>query len=365
MKQFILLLTLLSFFSCRPDELIDIDPQNNPELYFPSITSDVWDKTHPDSLAWDSDKLEELKTFHEENGTRAFIILKDGKIVVEEYWGKKIIPLSDFDKDSQWYWASAGKTLTAFTVGLAQQEELLDINLPTSTYMGEGWTSLPAEKEALVTVRNQLTMTTGFEYEAVDINCHDPGCLQYRTDAGEQWFYHNGPYTALQDVVANASNMLFQDFMDEKLGSKIGLNGEWMPQGDNSVYFSTAREAARFGLLMLNKGTWNGDPVMTDDNYYNEMINSSQNLNLSYGFLWWLNGKSSIIYPTTTNTVNTSFAIAAPDDMYSAAGKNGQFVNVVPSQNLVVIRMGEAPDGALVPITFHNEMWEMISALYE
>jgi hypothetical protein len=51
----------------------------------------------------------------------------------------------------------------------------------------------------------------------------------------------------------------------------------------------------------------------------------------------------------------------APNDLFAGMGKNGQFVEVIPSMNLVVIRMGEAPDGSLVPITFHNEMWEKIN----
>ena len=43
--------------------------------------------------------------------------------------------------------------------------------------------------------------------------------------------------------------------------------------------------------------------------------------------------------------------------------KNGQFIDVIPSENLVVIRMGETPDGNLVPIQFHDEMWERLIAI--
>jgi hypothetical protein len=54
---------------------------------------------------------------------------------------------------------------------------------------------------------------------------------------------------------------------------------------------------ARFGLLMLNKGNWNGNVILSDTNYYNQMVNSSQTLNPSYGYLWWLNGKASYMLP--------------------------------------------------------------------
>jgi hypothetical protein len=76
--------------------------------------------------------------------------------------------------------------------------------------------------------------------------------------------------------------------------------------------------------------------------------------------LWWLNGQSSIRYPGLPISFNAELASNAPSDLIAGAGKNGQFVDVIPSMNLVVIRMGEAPDGAAVPIQFHNEMWKML-----
>ena len=54
---------------------------------------------------------------------------------------------------------------------------------------------------------------------------------------------------------------------------------------------------ARFGLLILNNGNWDGNQIMTDTNYFNQMLNSSQSLNESYGYLWWLNGKTSYMLP--------------------------------------------------------------------
>jgi hypothetical protein len=53
----------------------------------------------------------------------------------------------------------------------------------------------------------------------------------------------------------------------------------------------------------------------------------------------------------------------APSDIFAAMGKNGQFIDVVPSRKIVVIRMGEAPDNSLVPITFHDDMWGKINSI--
>jgi len=135
------------------------------------------------------------------------------------------------------------------------------------------------------------------------------------------------------------------------------MNGQWIALGYNNVYWSTARDMARFGLLILNNGKWNDTTVISDVDYLNQMVSTSQGLNPSYGYLWWLNGKSSIIFPALPNSFNVSLSENAPDDLFAGMGKNGQFVEVVPSQNLVVIRMGEAPDGSLVPVEFHDEMW--------
>jgi CubicO group peptidase (beta-lactamase class C family) len=212
--------------------------------------------------------------------------LKEGKIAVEKYWGNNILNTASFDQNTNWYWASAGKTLTAFLVGLAQEKGLLDIQDKTSDYLGPNWTSLPPEKENLINIRHQLTMTTGLDYHVPDIFCTDPECLQYGQDAGTQWFYHNAPYTLLEQVVSNAAGVPYNQFTDTELESQTGMSGQWIRSGFNNLYWSTARDAARFGLLILNKGQWKDTPVMTDIDYYNAMITPSQDLNPSYGYLW-------------------------------------------------------------------------------
>ncbi|HEX2535137.1 MAG TPA: serine hydrolase domain-containing protein, partial [Chitinophagaceae bacterium] len=77
--------------------------------------------------------MADLEAFLQLKKTKAFIILKNGRMVKERYFGT-------FTADSLWFWASAGKTLTAFVVGVAQQEGKLDIDDKTSKYLGTGWT---------------------------------------------------------------------------------------------------------------------------------------------------------------------------------------------------------------------------------
>ncbi|MCG8700718.1 MAG: serine hydrolase [Bacteroidales bacterium] len=326
------------------------------QFYFPPNDSDNWDTLLPSSLGWCSDKIDSLHKFLEANNTKAFILLKDGKIVLEKYF-------DDHTADKNWYWASAGKTLTAFTVGIAQQEKLLNIMDTTSKYLGEGWTGCTVEQEKRITIWHQLTMTSGLDDGVSDSFCTIDSCLQFKADAGSRWAYHNAPYTLLDKVIEAATGETMNVYTNDKIKKATGMNGLYLKQGYNNVYYSTARSMARFGLLILNKGNWNGNQILSDSTYINSMVNTSQNLNESYGYLWWLNGKINYMIPQSQFVFSGSMNKSAPNDLIAALGKNGQFINVVPSQNLVWIRMGDAPGNSLVPFTFNDDIWVYLNDL--
>jgi len=332
-------------------------PVNGQALYFPPLTGTNWDTISPASLGWCTQYVDTIADFNAQRGSKAFLILKDGKIAVEQYYGT-------FTRDSLWYWASAGKTLTSFLTGIAQEEGYLDITRPTSDYLGTGWTSAPLAKEQLITVRNQLTMTSGLDDLTGDPYCTLPSCLQYEADAGTRWAYHNAPYTLLDTVIESATGQNFNTYFNSRIRNRIGMNGFWFPNGYNNIYGSTARSMARFGLLMLNRGIWDQDTLLHDTAYYHAMINTSQNLNKSYGYLWWLNGKQSFMLPYSQFVFGGSLSPDAPSDMYSGIGKNSQVVSVIPSQQMVIIRMGNSPDTNDVSLIYVNELWEELNKLF-
>jgi CubicO group peptidase (beta-lactamase class C family) len=325
-------------------------------LYFPPLTGNTWETVSPSSLGWCEDKIPALYSFLEGENTKAFIVLKDGKIVMEKYFGT-------FTQDSLWYWASAGKSLTSVLVGIAQKEGFLSINDKTSDYLNMGWTSCLADKEELITIKNQLSMTAGLD-DSGDIFCTLPSCLTYKADAGTRWAYHNAPYTLIDGVIENATGQTLNGYFLQKIRSKIGMDGLFVPLDYNNILFSKPRSMARFGLLMLNKGKWNNTNVLNDPTYFETMTNTSQNINQSYGYLWWLNGKNSYMIPQTQIVFPGSLCVDAPADMYAALGKNGQIINVVPSQNLVMIRMGNAPDNSLVPFLINNQIWQFLNPIF-
>ena len=319
-------------------------------MYFPP-NGDDWETVSAQALGWDVNKLSEAIAYAGTKNTYGLIILYKGRIVVENYW-------NNWNKNTVYYIASAGKSVTAFLAGIAQQEGQLNINNKTSTYLGTGWTSAPLAKENLITVRHQLTMTTGLEYNVPDDNCLTPACLTYKADAGSFWYYYNAPYRLLQDVIANATGTNYNTYTKNKLADKIGMkNFTWF----NYILWLNSRDMARFGLLILNKGTWNGTQLMTDQTYFNAMTNTSQNLNNSYGYLWWLNGRSSFMVPQSNFVFPGMLNPKAPSDLIAALGKGDKKIYVIPSKDLVVIRHGDdTGDAVLGPSSFDNLFWEKL-----
>jgi CubicO group peptidase (beta-lactamase class C family) len=345
----VLFLSLLA--SCKKNEIPDESPLPLP-MYFPPVGSDVWETINAKSLGWDTAKLNAAINYAASKNTYGLMILYNGRVITEQYW-------NGWTKDTRYPIASAGKSVSATLAGIAQQEGKLNINNKVSQYLGAGWTSCPPAKEDLITVRHQLTMTTGLDYNVPDDNCMTPTCLKYKADAGSFWYYHNAPYRLVQDVIANATGVDYNTYTKTRLADKIGMkNFTWF----NYILWLNTRDMARFGLLTLNKGAWSGAPVLNDATYFNNMTATSQNYNQSYGYLWWLNGKASFMVPTLTLSFPGSLAPSAPADMISALGKGDKKIYVVPSKNLVVVRHGDdTGTNTLGPSSFDEYFWALLA----
>ena len=287
------------------------------------------------------------------------MILKDGRIVVERYF-------NDHNQNANWRWFSAVKSLTATAIGVAQEEGFLNINNKTSDYLGNNWSLLTQAQEDLITVKEHLKMTTGLintPQNFIAWACTQPLCMQYNVDAGTKWQYHQGSFTQLQNMLTTSTNLNYQDYIKSRILDKIGITGSWETILGANIFSSNTRGMSRFGLLMLNKGTWN-DTIIVSENFYNEMTTASQNINESYGYLWWLNGKNSFMVPSNQVVFNGALIPNAPSDMIAALGGGDQKIYVVPSQNLVVVRSGNAAGAEeLANSSFDNELWEKISAV--
>jgi CubicO group peptidase (beta-lactamase class C family) len=326
------------------------------QSYFPPNDSSEWDTLSPSNFDWCPDKIDSLYGFLDEANSKSFILLKDGKIVLEQYF-------DEHTDSSYWYWASAGKTLSSFLMGIAQEEGFLNINDTTSDYLGSGWTYSSPEEEEKITIWNQLTMTSGLDDGVSNPFCTDDSCLIYLAEPETRWAYHNAPYTLLRPVLENATGQGINIYANQRLLNPIGMDGVFSYVGYDNVFSSTTRSMARFGLLIQNNGEWDGTQILSDENYFNQMVNTSQALNESYGYLWWLNGKSSFMLPGTQFVFDGSIFPNAPNDVIAALGKNGQIINVVPSENMVWVRMGNASSTELVETNLNIGIWNYINDL--
>lgn len=348
----ILLFVLLSLISCTKDN--HPAPTPDTSMFFPANSGSDWETISPAELGWNTAAMEDLKTFLAEKNTKSFMILVNGRIAMEEYF-------NGHTASTDWEWNSAGKTLTSVTTGIAQQENLLNINNKVSDYLGTGWTNMFLEKENLITVRNLLTMTSGISDESQLVIQKN---LTYVADAGTRWAYSN-VFQLLMDVDATATNSDFETYFNEKLKNKIGMEGFWNFGVIFKIYHSNTRSMARFGLLALNKGKWKNEQIINED-YFNESTNTSQNINPSYGYLWWLNGKTKFMVPGSQYVFQGSLIPNAPSDMFAALGASDQKLYIIPARKMVIVRMGDAsdPDNPTFATSgFDNALWAKINAV--
>lgn len=352
------LLILFTLLSCTSDPGPDPMDGEPPEesLYFPENSGNAWEEASLDELGWNDTAVPALNDFLEATNTKGFLVLVGGRIALESYF-------NGHDQNKLWYWASAGKTLSCMAVGIAQQEGFLDLDDPSSDHLGAGWTSADPEQEAQIRIWNQLTMTTGLD--EAEFDCTSPSCLKFVAPAGSRWSYHNGPYTLLQSVVSSAVGEDFDAYFDRKIRTPLGMNGFWFDTAEGGrTYYSNTRSMARFGLCVLAEGSWEGTEILSDNEFFEEMKTPSQSLNESYGYLWWLNGQDSYMAPVSQFRFQGPLIPAAPADLFAGLGKNDQKVYVIPSLDMVVVRMGEDPGGnALAVSDFDNELWTYLNAV--
>jgi len=327
------------------DSLIDEE-----SYYYPPLSGNEWEIDTRESVGLISEKLDDLTQFIGENNSTAFIILYKGRIVVEEYW-------NDWDIHTSELIYSAAKSITSILIGIAIDEGLLGIDDKVSDLIGVGWSGAPQDKEEMIKVWHLLTMTSGLE---------DKKELGYVADAGTVNYYNTKVYYVLGDILEKITGSR-DNFTKSALLDKIGMtNSQWVVKllGNINTMESSARDMARFGHLVLSKGNWDGNQIVSND-WINEATNSSQELNPSYGYLFWLNGKESYIPPKKEKVVGSAIP-EGPADMVMALGAQDKKIYIIPSLDMVVIRHGDAADAStLAGSEFDNAIWERLSKAFK
>ncbi|MHC4916295.1 MAG: serine hydrolase, partial [Planctomycetota bacterium] len=286
--------------------------------YFPTGTD--WETVSFADVGWDDSGLAGLLFYLQLTGSRTFLVLKDGKILVEAYW-------EGWDKDTVHPLYSATKGHTSLLVGNAQHRGELSLEDAVIDHLGAGWSGATPAQEAAITVRHLVTMTAGLTDD-----------LDYEAPAGEQWRYA-GTYYQNFEVLLAATGKTNTQLTREEIVEPTGMENTYYSDGEGWVQ-TTNRDCGRYGLMMLAGGQWNGGSIVHDKKYLGEAINTSQDMNPTYGYLWWLNGKSSYMMPGDTVGSPGPLMPDAPSEAYLAAGAFHQYVMPIPSHDLVIVRMG-------------------------
>ncbi len=333
------------------------------QLYFPPSASGQWETVRPAEVGWHAKRLDDALSFAGGKHSTGLIVLRDGRILAERYWGTGgAHTVRDI--------ASAQKSVVSVLVGIAQQQGLLSIDAPSSAVLGDGWSQAPADHERRITLRHHLSMCTGLDEE-----------LAPESEPGASWYYNNRAYHIVKDGLERVTGRPLDEWSREVLWGPIGMaDTSWVTRqappgvprnlfafGPEDAPFSalltTVRDMARFGLLVQNHGEWDGRPVLADRFYLDAATETSQQMNPSYGFFWWLNGKASYLRPMRQGRVAGPLVPSAPPDLFCALGAADQKIYVCRSLGLVVARQGAAAEepGAAMS-SFDDALWAKLMA---
>ena len=282
----------------------------------------------------------------------ALVVLWRGRIVAERYWNGWTTT-----KDS--IIASASKSVISTMVGELSRQGRLSLDSTVAKYLGAGWSRSPST-ESRITVRHLLGMMSGLD-----------DSLKFVVQPGNRFYYNSPAYYQLFSVIEKASGQGSAALSKSMLFDRIGMTtANWklnVEVGQLGLILScSARDMARFGLLTLNRGRWNGAPIVADSAWFASSWRSVPPDNGAYGFLWWLNGGASYRIPGSylLPSLTGPLIPSAPSDLVAALGKGDKKIYVIPSLELVVVRHGEEADVAgsnpAALSAFDEQLWQRL-----
>jgi CubicO group peptidase (beta-lactamase class C family) len=270
--------------------------------------------------------------------TRSVIVIYKNKIIAEKY-------ADGFNKNSRILGWSMTKSLTATYFGILQKQGKFDIMKPAPI---AEWKS---DERSKITTNDLLHMNSGLEWEEnYSKICDATKMLFIEEDMTQSqinkplvgkpnntWNYSSGTTNLLSGILRKQfkTHQEYLDFWYTNLLDKIGMNSaivETDMAGNfvgSSYGWATTRDWAKFGLLYLHKGNWNGEQIF-DESWAKYVSTPTNTSNGNYGAQFWLNASGK--FPN------------APKDMYYASGFQGQMVAIFPSHDLVIVRMGLKED---------------------
>ncbi len=277
--------------------------------------------------------------------TLSFIVVQDGQILHERY----APGVNAFTKTRTW---STAKSIASTLIGMLVDEGRLDLDAPLPfDWLPENAGSPETDPRRHITLRHALNMSSGlypvdswgmeyatgsgFSYWAGASSVEGARNRSLMREPGTFWDYEN--YDTLLGVyamkLAIGDPQAYLEFPRERLLDKLGMRNTFLSTdrfGDfilSSQVYTTARDLARFGMLYAQNGMWKDERLLSEEwiEFVRTPAPATSERGNAYGGQWWL-------VPDDRTDV--------PSDAYSTAGNRGQYVVVVPSHNLVIVRRG-------------------------
>lgn len=274
-------------------------------------------------------------------GTSALVVVHGGRIVLEAY-------ADGVDPNQSERLYSISKSVTSALVGVALAEGAIEsLETPIGVWLPQ-WRS--GGREA-ITVRHLLTMTSGVapSHAYIIPAGIDPyaylSLLPMAAKPGESFVYDTQVFRLLYAILDRATGESLPDYAQSRLAGPLGMTSlEWETKNDGLPSYTfvgmSALDLARFGVMVARGGRWEGVEVVPEE-YLRLALEPSTPGNPGYGWLWWLNGDGWI--STRSVRVPGRRWPGAPADATAALGAFSKMLFVVPSRNLVVVRLGTLP----------------------
>lgn len=290
-----------------------------------------WETATPASQGMDAEQLDKARAWLESHNSKSGLVIRHGRIVAEWYFGGA-------DRNSKFAAYSTSKSLSSMATGVA----IADGKLALDHTVGQYVTDASPESKRTVTVRQLLSMTSGVHNDAGIGQRDDLFSYAIKTAPmdhapGAKWDYNNTGLALLSPVFHRATGKQIDEFLNARVFQPIGIpaaDWTWERREGLSLPYSgchmTGRSLGRLGQLVLHQGKWQ-DRQLVPSAWLTESIAASQDLNKSYGYLWWNNSTSK--WPNVAK------------DAYAALGRWDNNIFIVPSQDLVVIRQSDLAPG--------------------
>jgi len=290
-----------------------------------------WETATPASQGLSAEKLDQAREWLASHNSRSGLVVRGGRIVAEWYF-------QEADRNSKFAAYSTSKSLSSMATGLA----IADGKLTLDGTVGQQLPDVQPAGKKEITVKQLLSMTSGVHNDPgigqrQDLFTYALGQAPLDHPPGTKWDYNNTGLALLSPVFQKATGKPIDEYLKERVFAPIGIpDGDWTwerKEGYAIPYSGchiNARGMGRLGLLVLNHGQWSGRQVVPAD-WLKESVGPSQDLNPSYGYLWWNN--------TTKKWPNV------PKDAYAALGRWDNNILIVPSLDLVVIRQSDLAPG--------------------